>query len=181
MVKHLSQPHLQIRHRRPHIPLGPFRDLAGDGDGGGPPPGEELRENLVFRWLEADQLEPGLEAFGEAADLEVGGAEERVARWHPVEVGEEHVLGILRAAVEFVHHFHRPRTEQAAVGEAARPFPRQIQPHFTAVDVLDGGGMDGERAGDQVGQAGLADAGRAGDEQLERLVRGGSEPLGLFQ
>jgi len=33
-------PHLQIRHRRPHVPLGPFRDLAGDGYGCAPPPGE---------------------------------------------------------------------------------------------------------------------------------------------
>ena len=26
-------PHLQIRHRGPDVALGPFRDLAGDGDG----------------------------------------------------------------------------------------------------------------------------------------------------
>ena len=42
-------PHLQIRHRGPDVALGSFRDLAGDCDGSAPPPGEECRENLVFR------------------------------------------------------------------------------------------------------------------------------------
>ena len=72
-------PHLQISHRRPDVALGPFRNLAGDGDGSGPPPGEEGGENLVFRWLEADRLKAGLEAFGQAGHIKVGGAEERVA------------------------------------------------------------------------------------------------------
>lgn len=56
-------PHLQIRHCRPDVALGPFGDLAGNGDGSAPAPGEEGRENLVVRWLEADRLEAGLEAF----------------------------------------------------------------------------------------------------------------------
>jgi len=42
-------PHLQIRHRCPDIALGPFGDLAGDGDGSAPAPGEELRQNVVVR------------------------------------------------------------------------------------------------------------------------------------
>ena len=56
-------PHLQIRHRGPDVALGTFRDLAGDGDGSAPSPGEECRESLVFRWLEADRLKAGLEPF----------------------------------------------------------------------------------------------------------------------
>ena len=72
-------PHLQIRHRRPDVALGPFRDLAGDGDGSAPAAGEEGRENLVFRGLDPDRLEPGLEALGQAGHIEVGGAEERMA------------------------------------------------------------------------------------------------------
>ena len=59
-------PHLQIRHRRPDVALDPFRDLAGDSDGSAPAPGEECRENLVFRGLEPNRLETGLEAFGQA-------------------------------------------------------------------------------------------------------------------
>ncbi len=61
--RHSPNPHFQIRHRRPDVALGPFRDLAGDGDGSAPAPGEEGREDFVFRWLEADRLEAGLEAF----------------------------------------------------------------------------------------------------------------------
>ena len=87
-------PHLQIRHRRPDVALGSFRDLAGDGDGSVPPPREELRENLVGGWLEADGLKPGLEAFGEGADVEVRGAEECVAYGQSVEVGEQQVLRV---------------------------------------------------------------------------------------
>jgi hypothetical protein len=51
-------------------------------------------------------LKAGLEAFGEAAWVEIRGAKERMAWLHPVEIREKHVLRILRAAVEFVHHFH---------------------------------------------------------------------------
>ena len=56
-------PHFQIRHCGPDVALGSFRDLAGDGDGSAPAASEEGRESLVFRWLEADRLEAGLEAF----------------------------------------------------------------------------------------------------------------------
>ena len=59
----LPHPHLQIRHRGPDVALGSFRDLAGDGDRSAPAPGEECRESLVVRWLEADRLEAGLEPF----------------------------------------------------------------------------------------------------------------------
>ena len=76
-------------------------------------------------------MEPGLEAFGQAAKVEVRGAEERMAGLHAVEVGEEHVLGVLGAAVEFVH------------------------------------------------EAGLADTGSAGDQELEWLVGSGSQSLGF--
>ena len=65
-------PHLQIRHRRPDVALGPFRDLAGDGDGCAPPPREEGSENLVFRGLEPDRLETGLKAFGQTGHVEIG-------------------------------------------------------------------------------------------------------------
>jgi hypothetical protein len=44
-------------------------------------------------------LKAGLKAFGEAAEVEVRGAEERVTGLHPVEVVEEHVLRVLGAAV----------------------------------------------------------------------------------
>jgi hypothetical protein len=37
--------------------------LAGDSDGSAPAPGEECREGFVFRWLEADRLEAGLEPW----------------------------------------------------------------------------------------------------------------------
>ncbi len=56
-------PHLQIRHRGPDVALGPFGDLAGDSNRSSPPPGEECRENLVFRRLKADRLEAGLETL----------------------------------------------------------------------------------------------------------------------
>ena len=110
-------PHLQTRHRGPDVALGPVRDLAGDGDGSAPPPGEEGRENLVFRRLEPDRLEAGLEAFGQAGNVQVGGTEERMAGFHPVEVGEEHVLSVLGATVQFVHHHDRPLAEDGGVGE----------------------------------------------------------------
>ena len=100
----LPHPHLQIRHRGPDVALGPLRDLAGNGDGSAPAPGEEGREDLVFRGLEPDRLEAGLEPFGQAGHIQVGGAEERVAGFHAVEVGQEHVLGVLGAAVQFVDH-----------------------------------------------------------------------------
>jgi len=87
-------PHLQIPHRRSHVALGPLRDLPGDGDGSTPPPGEELRENLVCGWLEADRLKPGLEALGQVTDVEVRGAEECVACGQAVEVGEQQVLRV---------------------------------------------------------------------------------------
>jgi hypothetical protein len=70
----LPHPHLQIAHRRPDVPLSPLRDHPGSGDGDRPPPREEGRENLVFRGLEADRLEAGLGAFGQAADVAVRGA-----------------------------------------------------------------------------------------------------------
>ena len=56
-------PHFQIRQRRPDVALGPFRNLAGDGDARTPAPGEECRERFVFRRLEVDRLEAGLEPF----------------------------------------------------------------------------------------------------------------------
>jgi len=45
-------------------------------------------------------LEARLEALGEGAEIEVRGAEERMAGRHPVEVGQEQVLGVAGAAVE---------------------------------------------------------------------------------
>ncbi len=92
-------PHLQVCHRGPDVASCAFRDHSGGGDGGSPPPREECREKLVFRWLETDRLEAGLEAFGQTGEVEVRGAEECVAGLHPVEVGEQHVLGVLGAAV----------------------------------------------------------------------------------
>ena len=41
-------------------------------------------------WLEPDQSEVGLKALGQAGRIKVDGAEERVAGFHPVEVGQEH-------------------------------------------------------------------------------------------
>ena len=45
-----------------------------------------------FKWLESDRLESCLEELGQAAGIEVHGAEERVAGLVPVEVGG-HRLG----------------------------------------------------------------------------------------
>jgi hypothetical protein len=147
--------------------LGSFGDHPGGGDGDCPPPCEEGRENLVFRGLEADRLEPGLEALGQASKIEVRGAEERLAGLHPVEVGQQQVLRVLRAAVEFVHDLDRPDTEQGPVGEVAGPVAGKVEPDFPAVHVLDGGGVAGERPGDQVDQARLANAGSAGDSLVD--------------
>ena len=69
-------PQLQIGQSGPHVPSRAFGNLPGDGNGGRPPPGEECRENLVFRWLEADRLETGLEAFGQTAGIQVRRPEE---------------------------------------------------------------------------------------------------------
>ena len=44
-------------------------------------------------------MKAGLEAFGQAAEVEVRCAEEGVAGFHAVEVVEEHVLRALGAAV----------------------------------------------------------------------------------
>ena len=44
-------------------------------------------------------MKAGLEAFGDAAEVEVRRAEERMAWLHAVEVGEEHVLRVLGAVV----------------------------------------------------------------------------------
>ena len=49
--------------------------------------------------MESDLLKAGLEAFGDAAEVEVRRAEERMAWLHAVEVGEEHVLRVLGAVV----------------------------------------------------------------------------------
>ena len=95
----LPHPHLQIRQCRPDVPLGALGDLTGDGDGRTPPPREECRENLVFRGLEPDGLKPSLESFGQATKVEVRRAEECVAWLHPIKIGEEHVLRVLRASV----------------------------------------------------------------------------------
>ena len=67
-----------------------------------------------------------------------------------VEVGEEHVLGVLGAATELVDNLDRPRSEDVGVGERAGPFSGEVQPDFQAAHLLDGGGVAGERAGDQV-------------------------------
>jgi hypothetical protein len=83
-----------------------------------PAPGEEGRESLVVGWLEADGKEPGLEPFGEVAEVEVGGDEERMGGGHPVEHGEQQVLGVAGAAVEFVGYRRRVR--------AAIPAPRRV-------------------------------------------------------
>jgi hypothetical protein len=163
----LPHPHLQIPHRRPDVPLSPLRDHPGDGDGDRPPPREECREYLVFRTLESDRLEPGLEALGQAAKVEVRGAEERLAGLHPVEVGQQQVLRVLRAAVEFVDHLDRPRAEDRPVAEVARPVAGEVEPDFPTVHVLDGCGVVGERAGDQVDQARLPDPGSAGDSLVD--------------
>jgi glycosyltransferase involved in cell wall biosynthesis len=56
-------PHLQISHCGSDVALGSFRDLADDRDRSVPAPGEEGRDGPVFRWLEADRLKAGLEAF----------------------------------------------------------------------------------------------------------------------
>ena len=63
----------------------------------------------------------------------------------------------------------------------ARPVAGEVEPDFPAVDVLDGGGVVGERAGDQVDQARLADTGSAGDQELERLVWVHPQPFGFPQ
>jgi hypothetical protein len=44
--------------------------------------------------------------------VEVGGAEDRMAGFHAVEVGQEHVLGVLGATVQFIDHLDRPRAEE---------------------------------------------------------------------
>ena len=92
-------PHLQIRQSCPDVPLGAFGNLAGDGDGDAPSFREECRESLVFRGLEPDRLKPSLESFGQAAEVEVRGAEECVAWLHSIKIGAEHVLRVLRASV----------------------------------------------------------------------------------
>ena len=51
--------------------------------GAAPAPGEECRETFVFQGLEANRLEAGLDAFGQAGHIKVGGAEERMA-WPPL-------------------------------------------------------------------------------------------------
>jgi len=160
--RHSAQPHLQIRHRSPDVPRCPGRNHPGGGNRDSPPPREKGRENRVFRWLEADRLKAGLEAFGETAEVEVRGAEECVAWLHPVEVGEEHVLGVLGAAVQLIHYFDRPRSEERSIGERACPFTGEFESHFLAVHVLDGDGVTGECVGDQVDQTRLADTGSAG-------------------
>ena len=82
-----------------------------------------------------------------------------MTRPHAVEVGEEHVLGILRAAVEFIDDFDRPRAEHGRIGKRASPFTGDVKSDFPAVHVLDGGWVTGERACDQIDQTRLADAG----------------------
>ena len=64
-------------------------------------------------------MEPGLKAFGQTGNIQISGAEERIAGFHPVEVGQEHVLGVLGAAVQFVDHLDRPRAEEHTVGKRA--------------------------------------------------------------
>lgn len=50
-----------------------------------------------LRWLKAKLLESGLGPLGQTA-------EKRMAGFHSVEVGEQHVLCVLRAAVELTDH-----------------------------------------------------------------------------
>ena len=54
----------------------------------------------------------------------------------------------------------------------AGPVAGKVEPDFPAVHVLDGGGVAGERPGDQVDQARLANAGSAGDQELEDKAPG---------
>jgi hypothetical protein len=69
-IRHLTEtrlsphPHLQIRHRHPDVAFGPFRYLSSDCDRSAPALGEECRESLVVRWLEANRLKAGLETTG---------------------------------------------------------------------------------------------------------------------
>jgi hypothetical protein len=49
----------------------------------------------------------------------------------------------------------------------AGPVAGQVEPYFPTVDVLDGRGVVGERAGDQVDQARLPDPGNAGDSLVD--------------
>lgn len=52
-----------------------------------------------------------MKPFGEVAEVEVGGGEECMAGGHPVEHGEQEVLGVAGAAVELVDHLDRPAAE----------------------------------------------------------------------
>jgi len=71
-------------------------------------------------------------------------------RSHAVEVGEEHVLGVLRTAVEFVSDFVNPQVDEERVGKRPGPLAYVVQADFPVVHVLDGGGVGGGCAGDQV-------------------------------
>ena len=67
------------------------------------------------------------------------------------------------------------------MGKRAGPLAGEVQPDFQSAHLLDGGEVAGERAGDQVDQAGLADTGGAGHQQSQRLVRLRPESLGFPQ
>jgi hypothetical protein len=61
--RHSPKPHLQISHRLQGVALAPSATCQVIAIGASTA-GEELRESLIFRWLEADRLKAGLEAFG---------------------------------------------------------------------------------------------------------------------
>ena len=126
-------------------------------------------------------MEPSLEAFRQATKVEVRRAEECVAWLHSVKVGEQHVLRVLRASIQFVHDFDRPRSEDRPVCKRACPFAREVETHLLAVDVLNGDRVTDECAGDQVHEASLANAWRSGNQELERLIGIGPQSLSLAQ
>ena len=94
----------------------------------------------------------------------------RLPRREPVEVAEQDVLRVFRAAIQFVDDLHRPVREQRAVGQHRHPLAHHVHGDFLPVVGLDAQLDARERDGDEFCDAGFADAGRAVEQELAGCV-----------
>ena len=134
---------------------------------------------------ELDRLEACLESLSEQIELQVARADHGAPRGHAVEVTQEQILRIPRAAIHLVDDLDRVDPEKRMDAKGTHPLLHGFDGDELAVELFDGKACAGQFIGDHVGDAGFANTGRAIEQDLHRrggvivqLSRFGDQTLG---
>jgi hypothetical protein len=109
-----------------------------------------------------------LESLSEQIQLQVAGAYHGAPRRESVEITQEKILGIPRAAIHLVDDFDRVDSEERRYAERAHPLLHGFDGNELAVEFLDCEAGSCELVGHHVGDAGFANSGWTVEQDFYR-------------